>query len=95
MSEFYIGIDGKARKVKGGYIGIDGVARKIKKGYIGDANGVARLCFVDSPFDPVFANNTWEEIVLACQSGNVPETWSVGNQKKIMMTMRTAAVRPH
>lgn len=45
MSGFYIGVDGKARKVKGGYIGIDGVARKIKKGYIGDANGVARLCY--------------------------------------------------
>lgn len=45
MSGFYIGVDGKARKVKGGYIGIDGVARKIKKGYIGDENGVARLCW--------------------------------------------------
>lgn len=45
MSGFYIGVDGKARKVKGGYIGIDGKARKIKKGYIGDANGVARLCY--------------------------------------------------
>lgn len=45
MSGFYIGVDGKARKVKGGYIGIDGKARKIKKGYIGDENGVARLCY--------------------------------------------------
>lgn len=45
MSGFYIGVDGKARKVKGGYIGIDGKARKIKKGYIGDENGIARLCW--------------------------------------------------
>lgn len=37
----YIGIDGKARKIKAGYIGVDGVARKIKVGYIG-VNGVAR-----------------------------------------------------
>ena len=80
MSGVYIGVDGKARKIKGGYIGIDGVARKIKKGYIG-VDGVARLCWVDSPFDPVFANNTWEEIALACQTGAVPDSWAVGNQK--------------
>lgn len=45
MSGVYIGVGGKARKVKGGYIGIDGKARKIKKGYIGDENGVARLAW--------------------------------------------------
>lgn len=47
MSGVYIGVDGKARKVKGGYIGVDGKARKIKKCYIGDENGVARLCWSD------------------------------------------------
>lgn len=78
MSGFYIGADGKARKVKGGYIGIDGKARKIKKGYIG-VNGVARLCWAAA--DPVFANNTWEEIAAACQSGSVPDTWEIGDQK--------------
>lgn len=78
MSGFYIGVDGKARKCKGGYIGIDGKARKIKKGYIG-VNGVARLCWSEA--DPVFANNSWEEIAAACQSGNVPETWAVGDKK--------------
>ena len=41
MSGVYIGVDGKARKIKGGYIGVDGVARKIKKAYIG-VNGVAK-----------------------------------------------------
>ena len=80
MSGFYIGVDGKARKVKGGYIGIDGKARKIKKGYIG-VDGVARLCWVAFDVDPVFAENTWENIALACQSGAIPDTWSVGNQK--------------
>lgn len=45
MSGVYIGVDGTARKIKGGYIGVDGKARKIKKGYIGDENGVARLCW--------------------------------------------------
>jgi hypothetical protein len=79
MSGVYIGVGGKARKVKGGYIGVDGKARKIKKGYIGDENGVARLCW--SGFDPVFANNTWEEIAAACQTRQVPDTWAVGDQK--------------
>lgn len=79
MSGFYIGVDGKARKVKGGYIGVDGKARKIKKGYIGDENGVARLCW--SAIDPVFANNTWEDVIAACQTNSVPDTWSVGDQK--------------
>ena len=76
---FYIGVDGKARKIKGGYIGIDGKARKIKKGYIGDENGVARLCW--TAVDPVFANNPWVEIIEACQSGGVPDSWAVGDQK--------------
>lgn len=76
---FYIGVDGKARKVKGGYIGVDGKARKIKKGYIGDENGIARLCW--SGIDPVFANNSWEEIAVACQNGNIPDSWRVGDQK--------------
>ncbi len=78
MSGFYIGVDGKARKVKGVYIGVDGVARKVKKGYIG-VGGVARLGWSDVA--PVFANNTWEQIAAACQSGSVPETWAIGDQK--------------
>ena len=40
----YIGVDGVARKIKGGYVGVDGVARKIKKAYIG-IGGVARPCW--------------------------------------------------
>ena len=80
MSGFYIGVDGKARKIKGGYIGIDGVARKIKKGYIG-VDGVARLCWNSFSTDPVFANNSWENIALACQLNAVPDSWAVGDQK--------------
>lgn len=81
MSGFYIGFDGKARKVKGGYIGVDGKARKIKKGYIGDENGVARLCW--QGIDPVFANNSWAEIAEACRTRQVPSTWRAGDQKPI------------
>ena len=40
----YVGIDGKARKIKKGYVGVAEVARKIKKAYIG-IGGVARPCW--------------------------------------------------
>lgn len=33
------------------------------------------------PYEANFADNTWEQIIDACQRGAVPETWSVGNQK--------------
>lgn len=32
-------------------------------------------------FDPLFANNSWEQIIDVCESGNVPDTWAIGNQK--------------
>ena len=38
-----------------------------------------------SKFDAIFANNSWEEIIAACQSGNVPDSWAVGDSK--MMTI--------
>lgn len=30
---------------------------------------------------PNFADNTWEQIIAACQSGSVPDTWVVGDNK--------------
>ena len=38
-----------------------------------------------SVLDDNFANNSWEAIIAACQSGSVPDTWVVGNSK--MMTI--------
>ena len=32
-------------------------------------------------FDAIFANNSWEAIIAACQSGSVPDSWVVGNSK--------------
>lgn len=32
-------------------------------------------------YDPVFANNTWAQIIKACHKNQVPETWLVGNSK--------------
>lgn len=31
--------------------------------------------------DAAFADNTWERIIMACQAGVVPSTWSVGDSK--------------
>lgn len=31
--------------------------------------------------DDIFANNSWEAIIAACQSGSVPDSWVVGNSK--------------
>ena len=32
-------------------------------------------------FDAIFANNSWETIIAACQSGRVPDSWAVGDSK--------------
>ena len=37
--------------------------------------------------DDNFANNSWEAIIAACQSGNVPDSWAVGDSK--MMTINS------
>ncbi len=33
------------------------------------------------PYAANFADNTWAQIIAACQRGTVPETWVVGNSK--------------
>ena len=38
-----------------------------------------------SVLDDIFANNSWEAIIAACQSGRVPDSWSIGDSK--MMTI--------
>lgn len=43
----YIGVGGKARKVKNLYIGVGGKARKVKKAYIG-VGGKAQLCYTSA-----------------------------------------------
>ena len=40
---------------------------------------MARLCFASA--DPVFANNSWADIIAACQADSVPDEWAVGDSK--------------
>ena len=35
--------------------------------------------------DAIFANNSWDAIIAACQSGIVPDSWAIGDSK--MMTI--------
>lgn len=42
----------------------------------------SKTCAVTANFlNPTFASNTWEQIIAACQSGSVPDTWVVGDSK--------------
>lgn len=34
-------------------------------------------------YDSIFSNNSWADIIAACQSGNVPASWVVGNYKNM------------
>ena len=36
---------------------------------------------IQYPYEANFADNTWAQVIAACQRGTVPETWAVGNQK--------------
>lgn len=39
------------------------------------------VSMTDISYEPNFADNTWDLIIKACQSGSVPDSWVVGNSK--------------
>lgn len=42
----------------------------------------SKTCAVTANFlNSTFASNTWEQIIAACQSGSVPDTWVIGDSK--------------
>lgn len=42
----------------------------------------SKTCAVTANFlNSTFASNTWEQIIAACQSGSVPDTWAAGDRK--------------
>lgn len=73
-------INGTAYTVKGGKCLVGGTGYDIKKGrtLIG---GTGYDITFKPPYDFVFANNTWEQIIEACHSNAVPDTWKVADQK--------------
>jgi hypothetical protein len=73
-------INGTAYDVKGGKCLVNGTSYSVKKGRtLIDGTGYD-ITFKPS-YDPVFANNTWEQIIEACHNNEVPDAWKVADQK--------------
>ena len=73
-------VNGTAYEVKGGKCLVNGTSYDIKKGRTLIGGTGYDITFAP-PYDPVFANNTWEQIIAACHNNEVPETWKVADQK--------------
>lgn len=73
-------INGTAYTIKGGKCMVNGTVYNIRKGRtLIDGTGYD-ITFKPS-YDPVFANNTWEQIIAACHNNAVPDTWKVADHK--------------
>ena len=73
-------INGTAYTVQSGKCRVNGTGYEIKKGRT-LINGTGYDITFAPPYDPVFANNTWEQIIEACHNNAVPDTWNVADQK--------------
>lgn len=73
-------VNGTVYDVKGGECLIDGTWYSIKKGGTLVGGTGYDITFTPS-YDPVFANNTWKQIIEACHNNEVPDTWKVADQK--------------
>lgn len=73
-------VGGTAYTVQSGKCMVGGTAYDIKKGRTLIGGTGYDIAFAPS-YDPVFANNTWEQIIEACHNNAVPETWKVADQK--------------
>lgn len=73
-------INGTAYTVQGGKCLVNGTVYSIKKGRT-LINGTGYDINFEPPYDPVFANNTWEQIIAACHNNAVPDAWKVADQK--------------
>lgn len=73
-------VNGTAYTVQSGKCMVGGTVHNILKGRtLIDGTGYD-ITFAPS-YDPVFANNTWEQIIEACHNKEVPDTWKVADQK--------------
>lgn len=73
-------VNGTVYEVKGGKCLVNGTSYSVKKGRTLIGGTGYDITFAPS-YDPVFANNTWEQIIEACHNNEVPETWKVADQK--------------
>ena len=75
-------VNGTAYTIKGGKCMVGGTVYNILKGRT-LINGTGYDITFKPNYDPVFANNTWEQIIAACHNNEVPETWKVADQKSM------------
>lgn len=45
--------------------------------------------YAKKQLNPVFSQNTWDDIILACQRNNIPDTWNIGDQKDVIIGGQT------
>lgn len=73
-------INGTAYTVQSGKCMVGGTVYNILKGRTLIGGTGYDITFKPS-YDPVFANNTWEQIIAACHNNEVPDTWKVADHK--------------
>lgn len=73
-------VNGTAYTVQSGKCMVGGTVYNILKGRTLIGGTGYDITFAP-PYDPVFANNTWEQIIEACHNKEVPDTWNVADQK--------------
>ena len=73
-------VNGTAYTVKGGKCLVNSTVYSIKKGRTLIGGTGYDITFGPS-YDPVFANNTWAQIIEACHNNEVPDTWNVADHK--------------
>lgn len=73
-------VGGTAYTVQSGKCMVGGTVYNILKGRTLIGGTGYDITFAP-PYDPVFANNTWEQIIAACHNNEVPDTWKVADHK--------------
>ena len=73
-------VNGTAYEVQGGKCMVNGTVYNILKGRTLIGGTGYDLTFAPS-YNPVFANNTWEQIIAACHNNEVPDTWKAADHK--------------
>lgn len=73
-------VNGTAYEVNGGKCLVNGTGYDIQKGRTLIGGTGYDITFAQQ-YDPVFANNTWKQIIGACHNNAVPDTWNVADNK--------------
>ena len=56
-----------------------------KSVYVSQANQIINITIIPGEINPVLENNSWATIRAVVNSGNVPDTWAIGDSKEIVL----------